>query len=138
MNALASPLVEPLSAEEVTDRASALIADLRGRAAETERLGRLPAANVEALQQAGLFKLLQPRRHGGLQMDLRTQVDAVAAIAREPATVVRITRQLFLKMLEGYPDAARRMRDAVAARVNQTAGEFSRVRGVLAGGPSRK
>ena len=62
----------------------------------------------------------------------------VAAIAREPATVVRITRQLFLKMLEGYPDAARRMRDAVAARVNQTAGEFSRVRGVLAGGPSRK
>jgi CRP-like cAMP-binding protein len=62
----------------------------------------------------------------------------VAAIAREPATVVRITRQLFLKMLEGYPDAARRMRDAVATRVNQTAGEFSRVRGVLAGGPSRK
>ena len=62
----------------------------------------------------------------------------VAAIAREPATVVRITRQLFLKMLEGYPDAARRMRDAVAARVNQTAGEFSRVRSVLAGGPSRK
>ena len=62
----------------------------------------------------------------------------VAAIAREPSSVVRITRQLFLKMLEGYPDAARRMRDAVAARVNQTAGEFSRVRGVLAGGPSRK
>jgi CRP-like cAMP-binding protein len=61
-----------------------------------------------------------------------------AAIAREPATVVRITRQLFLKMLEGYPDAALRMRDAVAARVNRTAGEFSRVRGVLAGGPSRK
>ena len=62
----------------------------------------------------------------------------VAAIAREPSSVVRIPRQLFLKMLEGYPDAARRMRDAMATRVNQTAGEFSRVRNVLAGGPARK
>jgi CRP-like cAMP-binding protein len=62
----------------------------------------------------------------------------VAAIAREPSSVVRIPRQLFLKMLEGYPDAARRMRDALARKVNQTAGEFSRVRSVLAGGPSRK
>ena len=62
----------------------------------------------------------------------------VAAIAREPSSVVRIPRQLFLKMLEGYPDAARRMRDALAARVNQTAGEFARVRSVLMGTPARK
>ena len=62
----------------------------------------------------------------------------VTATAREPSSVVRIPRQLFLKMLEGYPDAALRMRDAVAARVNQTAVEFARVRSVLAGGPRRK
>ena len=62
----------------------------------------------------------------------------VTARAREPSSVVRIPRQLFLKMLEGYPDAARRMRDAMGARVNQTAGEFARVRSVLAGGPARK
>jgi len=62
----------------------------------------------------------------------------VAAIAREPSSVVRIPRQLFLKMLEGYPDAARRMRDALASRVNQTAGEFARVRSVLMGAPARK
>ena len=62
----------------------------------------------------------------------------VTAIAREPSSVVRIPRQLFLKTLEGYPDAARRMRDAVAARVNQTAGEFARVRSALTGGPARK
>ena len=62
----------------------------------------------------------------------------VTATAREPSSVVRIPRQLFLKMLEGYPDAARRMRDAIAGRVNQTAAEFTRVRGVLAGGPARK
>ena len=62
----------------------------------------------------------------------------MSAVAREPSSVVRIPRQLFLKMLESDPDAALRMRDALAARVNQTAGEFARVRAGLAGGPARK
>ena len=65
---------------------------------------------------------------------------AVTAVAREPSAVVRIPRQLFLKTLEGYPDAALRMRDAIATRVNRTTGEFARVRSVLARGaaPARK
>ena len=62
----------------------------------------------------------------------------VSAVAREPSSVVRIPRQLFLKMLESDPDAALRMRDALAARVNQTASEFARVRAGLAGGVIRK
>ena len=62
----------------------------------------------------------------------------VSAVAREPSSVVRIPRQLFLKMLESDPDAALRMRDALAARVNQTAAEFTRVRAGLAGGVIRK
>ena len=62
----------------------------------------------------------------------------VSAVAREPSSVVRIPRQLFLKMLESDADAAMRMRDALAARVNQTASEFARVRAGLAGGPARK
>ena len=60
-----------------------------------------------------------------------------AAIAREPSSVVRITRQLFMKMLESDPAAAARMRDALAARVNQASTEFSRVRAILTGGPVR-
>ena len=60
------------------------------------------------------------------------------ATAREPSSVVRITRQLFLKMLEGYPDAALRMRDALAVRVNETAREFTKVRASLAGESARK
>jgi CRP-like cAMP-binding protein len=61
-----------------------------------------------------------------------------SAVAREPSTVVRIPRQLFLKMLEGYPDAARRMRDAIAAKVSRTAAELSRVRSTLMREPSRR
>src|SRR6266853_1638120 len=65
--------------------------------------------------------------------DLVSQQNGAAAVAREPSSVVRIPRQLFMKMLESDPNAARRMRDALAARVNQTTGEFDRVRTTLAG-----
>ncbi|MES1155929.1 MAG: cyclic nucleotide-binding domain-containing protein [Pseudorhodoplanes sp.] len=51
----------------------------------------------------------------------------ITAIASTPSTVVRIPRSLFLKMLEGYPDAARRIRDHVAARVAQSDRELARV-----------
>ena len=61
-----------------------------------------------------------------------------AAVARESSTVVRIPRQLFLKMLEGYPDAAVRMRDAIAGKVSQTASELTRVRDSLMRGPMRR
>ena len=62
----------------------------------------------------------------------------VTAVAREPSSVVRIPRQLFLKTLEGYPDAALRMRDALAARVSRTTGQFAKVRSVLGRTPARK
>ena len=58
---------------------------------------------------------------------------SLTATAREPSTVIRIPRQLFLKMLEGYPDAALRLRDAIATRVNDTSRELSRVRAGLDG-----
>jgi CRP-like cAMP-binding protein len=60
------------------------------------------------------------------------------ATAIEPSTVIRISRSLFLKMLEGYPDAARRLRDTIAARADQTAKEIESVRGVLEPPGSRK
>ena len=44
-------------------------ADLSARAAEVERLGSLPADLLEPLRQAGLFRLLQPRALGGLELD---------------------------------------------------------------------
>jgi len=43
-----------------------------------------------------------------------------------------------IDLLEGYPDAALRLRDAIAGRVSRTTGEFAKVRAVLAGVPGRK
>lgn len=51
----------------------------------------------------------------------------VTAIAAEPATVMRIPRNLFRKTLEGFPDAAARLRDHMAARARNTAVEISEV-----------
>ncbi|MGH6767606.1 MAG: cyclic nucleotide-binding domain-containing protein [Xanthobacteraceae bacterium] len=55
----------------------------------------------------------------------------VTATALEPSTVLRIPRTLFLRMLEGYPDAARRLRDLIASRTDQSARDIYNVRTVL-------
>jgi CRP-like cAMP-binding protein len=51
--------------------------------------------------------------------------------ALELSTVIRIPRSLFIKMLDGYPDAALRLRDHMAARTEQTISEITRLRTAL-------
>jgi len=53
------------------------------------------------------------------------------AKALEPATVLRIPRTLFLKMLEGFPDAAARLRDDMASRASRSARDMYVVRSTL-------
>jgi CRP-like cAMP-binding protein len=55
----------------------------------------------------------------------------VTAIALEPSTVIRIPRTLFLKMLEGYPEAALRLRESFVARAEHSESDMHRVRRVL-------
>jgi CRP-like cAMP-binding protein len=62
---------------------------------------------------------------------LAETIRPATATAREDSTVLRISRTMFLKMLEGYPDAARRLRDEIAARADQWAREMENVRAVL-------
>jgi CRP-like cAMP-binding protein len=78
---------------------------------------------------------------GALLGELALMAETVrpaTATALEPATVIRISRTLFLKMLDGYPDAARRLRDSLMARTDQAARDIERVRatfGKLEGEP---
>ena len=57
----------------------------------------------------------------------------VTATALEPSTVMRIPRNLFLKMLEGFPGTARKLRDLMATRNEQTTRDISNVRTALTG-----
>lgn len=59
---------------------------------------------------------------------LTETVHQVTALATEPSAVMRIPRKLFLRMLEGYPDAARRLRDAIALRANEAMNDIAGVR----------
>jgi CRP-like cAMP-binding protein len=71
---------------------------------------------------------------GELALIAETKRPATAT-AREPSTVIRISRSLFLKMLEGYPEAAYILRDQIVARAHQALGEMADVRALLDASP---
>mgnify|MGYP001424702949 CR=1 FL=1 len=53
------------------------------------------------------------------------------ATALEPSSVLRISRSLFQRVLESHPEAARRLRDEVAARSNAAAAAIAQVSATL-------
>ena len=53
------------------------------------------------------------------------------ATAFEPSTVLRIPRPLFLKMLEGYPEAAMRLRDVLAKRLDESERDMLKIKTAL-------
>jgi CRP-like cAMP-binding protein len=64
---------------------------------------------------------------------LTETVCSATAVAAEPTTVIRISRNLFRKVLEGFPDAALLMRERLILRVNQANDELVRIRATLEG-----
>jgi len=58
-------------------------------------------------------------------------VCSATAIAKEPTVVIRISRSLFRKMLEGYPAAAKKLRDMMADRVDSWTRELTSVKAAL-------
>ena len=53
------------------------------------------------------------------------------ARAREDSRVLRLSRSMFLRVLDGYPDAAVRLREHIASRADQWARELENVRAAL-------
>jgi 3-hydroxy-9,10-secoandrosta-1,3,5(10)-triene-9,17-dione monooxygenase len=68
-------------------RARALVPVLRERAERTEDLRGLPPETEADLHEAGLFRILQPRRVGGAELDYVALVDFAAELARGDASV---------------------------------------------------
>jgi len=58
-----------MTPEEYIGRVRALLPVLRERAADAERLRRLPDETFADFQEAGLFRALQPKRYGGYELD---------------------------------------------------------------------
>lgn len=71
-----------VSGSEMVARARALVPRIRERAARCEALRRLPDESERDLHESGLFRMVQPRRVGGAELDLAVMVECCAEIAR--------------------------------------------------------
>jgi len=67
--------------QHLVECASGLIPALRARAEQAEREQSIPEQTITDLQQAGLFRALQPKRFGGHEVDLRTFFEIQMALA---------------------------------------------------------
>jgi 3-hydroxy-9,10-secoandrosta-1,3,5(10)-triene-9,17-dione monooxygenase len=67
-------------------RAKTLIPQLRERASRTEELRRLPPETERDLHESGLFRIVQPKRVGGSELDYIALIDCADAIGRADAS----------------------------------------------------
>lgn len=70
------------STEQLIERARELVPMLRERAAEVEKARQVPASTVQAFREAGFFRILQPRRWGGWEMDVRVFYQVLMELGR--------------------------------------------------------
>ena len=68
--------------EELLERAQALRPVVEEQTAETERLTRISEDLHQRFEEAGFYRMLMPKRYGGLEVDLATYVKVWMEIAR--------------------------------------------------------
>lgn len=83
----ASPSPDDGTYAAMIDRARALVPRLRERASRTEELRRLPPETERDLHDAGLFRIMQPKRVGGSELDYVALVDCSDVLAQGDASV---------------------------------------------------
>jgi 3-hydroxy-9,10-secoandrosta-1,3,5(10)-triene-9,17-dione monooxygenase len=111
---------------DVVAAAALLAPALRSRAAESDRLARLPDATISDLESARLFDMMVPKMYGGLQCSIRTLMDAVVQLGQgdgSTAWVVALRAAATWMLMTFYPKQ-------VVDEIYATGGKF-RVAGVL-------
>src|SRR6201994_826779 len=83
----AGPETDERAFATMATRAKALIPQLRDRAARTEELRRLPPETERDLHEAGLFRIVQPKRVGGSEFDYVALVDCAEILGKADASV---------------------------------------------------
>lgn len=84
---ISSDKTSPSIEADVVAAAASLAPTLRSRAAETDRLAKLPDATISDLESAGLFDMMVPKIYGGLQCSIRTLTDAVTQLGAGDGSV---------------------------------------------------
>lgn len=72
----------PVNAEVMIERAAALVPELRDRAPEVDRTGRVSDEMIAKIKEAGLYRILRLKRFGGYEMDYRVQFEVIRQLGR--------------------------------------------------------
>lgn len=84
MSVTARAPLKPVSVpkpSELVERARAMIPMLKARAEQTDKDRNIPAETIKELREAGFFRVLQPRRWGGYEMNPEVLYDIQIALA---------------------------------------------------------
>lgn len=68
--------------EELLDRARALVPGLRERAIDTAKAGVVPDVSIQEMQDAELFKTVQPKRYGGFEIPFDQHIKIVTELSK--------------------------------------------------------
>lgn len=80
------PKAEPqLSTETVLERVRGLLPAIRERAADAEKERTIPKESAQEFIDAGLPRILAPKRYGGAELGLRAWIDVVLEISAADA-----------------------------------------------------
>ena len=74
--------VNAVTAEQLLERAIAMQPVLRERANHARELRRVPDETISDFKQAGFFRMIQPCRYGGYEMNPKHFYDVVFELAR--------------------------------------------------------
>lgn len=92
---------------EMVERARALAPAIAARASECERQRRLPIDTEKDLHRTGLFRMVQPARVGGADLDVGILVDTCSEVARVcPSTAWNLGNLASHHWMLGYFDPA--------------------------------
>lgn len=101
-------LVRSDAASAVLERARALVPVLAERSAKTERERRVPDETIADFHRSGLFRVIQPKRFGGLELDFSVFARITRELARgcgSSAWVYCVVEELFW-VLATFPEEA--------------------------------
>lgn len=79
---LSQPGFSPEARAELVQRAADLIPLLKKNADWVDENRCVHPANIEALKDAGIFRMWVPKRYGGYEADMRTHIDVTRELAR--------------------------------------------------------
>jgi len=82
---------EDLTREDLLGRIRALLPRLAADAPEAERLRRPTDASIRALEESGVFRMMVPRCHGGLELDLPDFLEVGLLLAEADTSIAWVT-----------------------------------------------